>query len=130
MLPDARNPPGQFGEPLVRVPIASRIPIKFPSPPVRVGARQDAVVGAAMPEASINEDDKPLPCEGDVHAAPRETLNAILDPESATPTVQFLTQQYLRHGSLPSLRGEASAQRRIGRHAAGFRRQFQMRSNA
>lgn len=69
VLPDVDGGPAQFLQFAVRAPIPSDVRIQFFGPPFPVILRRSAMIGAAMPEAAIDEDGDARAGERDVRPA-------------------------------------------------------------
>lgn len=68
VLPDVHRRPSLGGEGVVEVPVASHVGPQLGDPIGGVGDGDDAVLGAAVPEAAVDEDGHLGPGEGDVEA--------------------------------------------------------------
>lgn len=90
MLPDPDYGPAGRRESLIRIPVALDIPCEFGSPPGPVGLWQRRVVGARVPEASVNEDGDPSAGESDVSASAAKAVdvNAVIDPIAQSASMQ------------------------------------------
>ena len=95
MLPDADNGPLSSPEFNVVPAVASNVSRELGIPVVRVRSRSDAVVGATVPEAAVDEDRGACGGEYDVRAAADSRLGTNTDPIPHTSLVEFGTEAYL-----------------------------------
>lgn len=92
VLPYSEHLPAQRSQLLVRVDVSIAVSRKLPRPPIAVGAGQHAVDRTRVPETAIDEDHQTPVGERHVHASPRESSDAHLDPEPASAPVELLTK--------------------------------------
>lgn len=95
VLPDAENQPAIGHQCLSVATIPGAIGTELRLPPVGVGFRGDSVLGAAVPEASIDEDRYAGPTENHIRP-PRQAAHVHL--EAQTAAVQLAAQGDLGRG--------------------------------
>ena len=66
VLPHPHDGPARLAQPAIGVCISGLVRLKLLPPPVLVRARHRAVIRAAVPEASVDEDGDPRPAEDEV----------------------------------------------------------------
>ena len=103
VLPDPDDLPILGGQQLGDVPVPFGVPLQLPAPPVAVVSRHDAVLGAAVPEATIHEHGDSFGREADVNPLARPPRNPALQPISKTSGVKFRSKAQLGAGVLGSL---------------------------
>ncbi len=104
VLPAADDGPASGAEPLIGVSIPLLIALDFLRPVPAVGSMNaPAVLGAAVPEASVDEDGDPWPREHDVGLPPEMRLGATVDEVAQAETVKGPTQGKLRSGVTAAL---------------------------
>lgn len=92
VLPDPYYTPTQVAECCSSFRVSFLRARKFPGPPLRVHAWDDPVVGARMPEASVNEDTDHPPCEQEVNSPSGQSFNPRIHPKTAASPMKFLPQ--------------------------------------
>jgi hypothetical protein len=112
VLPDAENQPGIGHQGLGVATIPSAIGGELRLPPVGVGFGGDSVLGAAVPEASIDKDRDAGPAENHIGPAGQA---ANVDPEAQTAAVQLAAQRDLRRGPGGTQGGHETTHRRARR---------------
>lgn len=116
MLPNADwQPPGRT-EPFVGIAVTPSVGLNLFAPERGVGLRPGRVLGAAMPEAAIDEHCDSGRSEDDVGASTEAGQYRAVDPESETLGVEGATKLNLRPRVSPSRSRHASA----GRERLGF----------
>ena len=101
VLPDPQDlPPGgtQFG---VSVTVPGTVQVDLPAPPFGVCLRRYVVLRAAVPEAPVDEDREPGPCEGDVDGSSAVSRNLDLHTEPEPSSMECLPKSDLGFGVAP-----------------------------
>jgi hypothetical protein len=107
------GPPGLSQQP-VGVAVTRLVPRHLPPPPLRVAGRADAVLGAAVPEAAVDEHCDTFARKRHVHAASGCSRDGHLKAVAQTPAVQLAPQRHLGCG-VPAGEGRhAGAQGLVG----------------
>ncbi len=92
VLPDANGLPASVAQPLISVSIACPITRHFVSPVLTVPDGHRVMFGAAVPEAPVEKNSNPSPCEDEVGCAPDgrqgPRSNAIPHPECVHSAAQ------------------------------------------
>jgi hypothetical protein len=88
MLPDPDWCPACPPKPVVRVLVASAIGLDLLPPPLRVLFRPGGVIGAAMPEARVDEDGDPRGGEDDVRLSAQSGNGLSMNEESEAEVVE------------------------------------------
>ena len=84
MLPDSNNRPTSAGQQSVRLGISFNVASELGLPPIAIGGWHAAVLGAAMPEAAIDENGDLAPREHNVGLAAKARQRREVDPKSVT----------------------------------------------
>lgn len=111
VLPDPDNGPPEKGKSLICVPVAESVSLELLQPPLGVGLGYRPMLGAAMPEAAVHQDDKACARECNVDATSWQSWNAVLDSIAQTKSVQLTAQTDLGHSIRPSKCRELCADR-------------------
>jgi hypothetical protein len=101
VLPEAQHLPAMLLKVSNRSRVALAVLDELLRPPGAVGSRHLAVIGAAVPEAPVDEDGNLLAREGDVDRTTWEVRNWILDPVSASGGMQESAERDLWSGVAP-----------------------------
>jgi hypothetical protein len=91
MLPKSEHRPSSCAQLEVSVPVSEAVRLNLRSPPIRVGLWPSAVLGTAMPEATIDKHRDFRSHEGDVRPAARAGQRDV-DPVTQTKRAQGGTQ--------------------------------------
>lgn len=81
---------------LVGLTVTFHVPPELLLPPLLVVARERRVLGAGMPEATVDEHRDPFLGEEDVGPAPGHTRQRGIHPEPVTSPMESATEQHLR----------------------------------
>src|SRR4051812_13108616 len=92
VLPDPQYVPAQTLENHVRVAVARLSPLDLPAPPLLIGDGAYAVLGAAVPEATVDEHRQSGAGEGDVDGPPSVRRKGQLYPVPHPATVQLVAK--------------------------------------
>jgi hypothetical protein len=87
VLPDSDDLPSRISESSIRIAVAALVRVDLLAPPFGVGLRPAGVIGASVPEASVDEDSDALRRKRKVRSAPHARKRPI-DPIPKAPTVQ------------------------------------------
>ena len=97
VFPNPDGEPARCGELRVGVAIATGDATKLQTPPAGVGLGEMAVVGAGVPEATVDEHGDPRAAQQDVDAStPVPTRHGPIDDEPQAAPVQSTPQRHLR----------------------------------
>ncbi len=107
MLPDTYNRPTELAEYSIRVTVTLDVGLKLRRPPVGIALHRDEVLGAAVPEAAIDEDGNLRSGERDVDRAAGESGHSVANPVPEAPCMEFATQEHFRGGARAKLADHA-----------------------
>lgn len=107
VLPYSYNRPAEVAQHSISVTVTLDVGPKFRRPPVGVAVHRDEVLGAAVPEAAIDEDGNLRAGKGDVDRAARESGHSVANPIPKAPCMEFATQEHLRGGARTELADHA-----------------------
>src|SRR6218665_1685507 len=91
--PESQRRPAVGLEPCVRIRVTLTIGLDLLPPEVRVPLRPCGVLGAAMPEAAIDEDGDLAAGESDIGDAARLSQNLVAEPVAQTDAVHLPTER-------------------------------------
>src|SRR5213080_402269 len=80
MLPDPHNRPTLLAEGPLGCSVAPYRRLQLRPPPLPVAFRQDAVFGAAVPEAAVHVNSDSCPAKDDVGASPERGVGSDINP--------------------------------------------------
>lgn len=116
VLPDPNNSQPELSCAVFRVAVASLVPGDLVAPEVGSGLGHHEVLGAPVPEATIDEDVKADPREYNVGASSAIERQRVIDPEPQARSVEERPDCEFRTGVTPPVRHHRSARgRRDGR---------------
>ena len=98
VLPHSNNDPTGAAERLVIATVAVSVDSQLGLPPFPVRFREDSVIGAGVPEASVDEHGDTKARERDVDVAPWSTWRLMIDSEPEPSAVEFAPERELRPG--------------------------------
>lgn len=98
VLPEAQWHPADLSEVSISVVVASAVRSELRLPPSCVSLRSHPVVGAAVPEASIDEHRHLCRPEEDVSTSPGHPRKRGVHPVAKSPAVQYPPDSELRLG--------------------------------
>jgi hypothetical protein len=96
VLPNSEHGPASFGKSPVRVPVSDTVAIELLRPPCGVRLGFLGVFWAAMPEATVHEDDNPATGKHDVCAASEAGKDRLVHPVAQPKRKESLSQGDLR----------------------------------
>jgi len=102
VLPHSDDGPSFGHQRRIGSSIASNVRIELVSPPFAVGLRHGSMLGASMPEASIDHDDHPRRSKDDIGPNARDRLDTGIDAISHSSPMQLPAQRHLWRRISPS----------------------------
>lgn len=103
MLPEAEHDPTCLPKGRRRLDVPLPVSGKLGRPVVRMCRRHDSVVGAPVPEASVEVDGEPRAGEDDVSARAQTRHGREVDPVAMTSTMEFSTDTKFERGVASSV---------------------------
>lgn len=114
VLPNPYHGPARISKPSIGVSIALDIGLDFCSPPHGIVLWPRAVLGASMPEASVQEDGNSGDRKGNVHRSPASLDQFAVEPKTQATAMQLRAQRSFT--SVVALRGPHHAFRGLRRY--------------
>lgn len=106
VLPHSQHRPAEIPKSFVRAQVSCDVRIELGPPPLGVGPGWDAVLRAAMPEATVNEDGQADAGECDIRTT---WQHPHIDPKTHATSMQLASQSHLRAcPARPEVRHEAA----------------------
>lgn len=112
MFPDSVDCPSRLGEFMVVSSVAIDVRLELLLPPSSVRRRSRCVLGAAVPEAPVDEHDQSVAREDDVRSAAESDDRGVVYTEASATLVELSSQRELRAGVAASIGAHRRARRR------------------
>lgn len=96
MLPDPDTQPSCLGEECVNLPVPIDVALELRSPVIRVGLWIRRVIGAAVPEAPIDEDGDTSAPKDEIGSSPDRFQGSSGDPISKALAVEYAAKREFR----------------------------------